>query len=118
MTKPVGVNAQLATTCDDCSVRKLTLAYPNEDHTGDCDISKFLNIIEKEKLKILNIDGEMDRLLKTQHGLPIQEFKFQMPNGYIHAAYAPNWVVEGINMYNSMGFEGMPLGEFLQTLTP
>ena len=118
MTKPVGANAQLAVTCGMCSARLLSVAYPDINHSGECLINQFLTTIEEQKWKIVAIDAELDTLLKTQHGLPFQEFKFDTPNGYLHAVYAPNWIVEGLNMYYNMYHAGLSMGEFLTTLTP
>lgn len=118
MTKPVGVNAQLATTCLPCGTSMMTLAYPNLNHGSECLINQFLTFVETEKLKIVNVDEELDALLKTAHGLPFYEYKFEVPNGHLHAVYAPNWVFEGLNMYYNMYYAGMSMGEFLTTLIP
>ncbi len=119
MTKPVGKNAQLAKTCDDCGERILTV-YANAiiNHTYECCLNKHLANIERNKLKRVDVTTELTDLLKTTHGLPFEEFRVDIINGHMIALYAPNWLYEGVNMYYSMQIDGLSMTDFLTNLKP
>lgn len=116
MSRPAGVNKQLAKTCKTCD--KQILATYDFDHTEECNLNLFLKQVEK--LKRLEIDAELAQLLKTAHGLPFSEYKLQIRNGngFMHAVYAPEWLSEGINIFHNTSFAGLSLGEFLNSLNP
>jgi hypothetical protein len=109
-------NKGFATTCPECGDRILT--QYNTSHAAECEINKFLANNKKESLVRLELSDDLAQLLQTEHGLPISEFKFQIANGcgYIHVAYAPKWLHEGILMYQAMNFAGMELVDFLRSL--
>lgn len=116
MSRPIRVNKQLAKTCPTCDKQILTAYAVN--HDNECKINQFLAKVEK--LKRLEIDNELAQMLKTTHGLPIEELRFEVSsgNGYMHAVYAPEWLLEGINIYHNTSFAGLTLGEFLNSLNP
>ncbi len=119
MTKPVGKNAQLAKTCDECGERILTAYNATiDDHSHECWLNKSLADIERDKLKRLDVTPELDTLLESAHGLPFEEYRIKIPNGRMMALYAPNWLYEGVNMYYSMQIDGLSMGDFLTSLKP
>lgn len=118
MTKPASINAQLAVTCNLCGDRILKAAYPAEDHSKECVLNTLLQALERDKLKRVEVSDDLDALLLTNHNLPFTVYRILIPNGEMLGVYAPNWLAEGLNMYDNMHIEGMSLGEFLTTLAP
>ena len=116
--KPAKVNKQYAATCYTCKCSKSTVY--SVDHSDECNLNIFLGKVGELRLKRLDIDAQMQRLLLTDHALPLHELRWHIKNGcgFVHAVYAPEWVVEGINMYYSSQFADLSLGDFLQSLNP
>lgn len=117
--RPQKVNQRLAVTCGKCGARILQ-AYVDHNHQPECDIASFLNTVKVDGLKRLGIDAHLNELIKTGNvsDLGIRTFTHKFPDGSggMTAAYAPQWVVDGIEMYHTVQMYDIDLGSFLRTL--